>query len=358
MPGVSPAQAPLRSPEVELWFARHAIVDPLKAWKQSAGSRAADLAFRAVAADGRLLFRADGKTALAMAEQAEGIAYSLKGIGFVLGAALPSVCDLALLHVEEWKAAERKFSEGTCLGDPAAKPASAGLLGDRSTPGEVEALLKHPERRCPQFSNPAGKAVAQIVLRMGPTGLAELPQAAGNKLSAVSARFVARSLRHGTFEGALSRQECLALLQAVEGWAAMRGCRLLEVGYEGSVGTFADRARSLAYDAISCAELSAELPGGEGGDGYRRWERAVERHGYAAVALDPGILQRISFDKAKVIAAAAIRRVHAMSEGTSAEPLLDVPAFLGVRPPGVIQAMLMRLFPDGVPARRSKAASG
>lgn len=148
---------------------------------------------------------------------------------------------------------------------------------------------------------------------------------------------------------------CLTVLQTVEEWASIRGCQLLKVGYEGTLGTFADRARGLAYDAISCMGLSAKLPDGEGGPGYRRWECAVERHSYAAVALDPGILRHISFDKARIIAASAIRHVGEAAEGSSTEPLIDVPGFLGVRSPGVIQTMLMRLFPDGVPARRSKA---
>ena len=84
----------------------------------------------------------------------------------------------------------------------------------------------------------------------------------------------------------------------------------------------------------------------------------MERHSYAAVALDPGILQRISFDKARVIAASAIHRVDATADGAAAEPLLDVPRFLEVRSPAVIRTMLRRLFPDGVPARRSEAANG
>lgn len=354
---MNPVQIPVRSPEVELWFARHVIVNPLKAWKQSAGSRAADVAFRAIAADERLLFTTDGKTALAMAEQAEGIAVSLKEMGPSLSAVLHTVCDIVLLHVDEWKAAEKKFSQNVGRNDLTVKPMPARSVANWSTSSEVKALLKHPDHRCPQFSNAAGNTVASIVLGMGPSGLARLGDGASNKLSVISARFVARSFRHTTFKGALSKKDCLAVLQVVVEWASINDSQLLKVGYEGSFGTFADRARGLAYDAISCMELSAELPG-QGAAGYCRWERAVERHSYAAIALDPGIIQRISFDKAKIIAASAIRHVNATAEGSSSEPLLDLPGFLAVRSPSVIQTMLMRLFPEGVPARRSDALNG
>ena len=292
-----------------------------------------------------------------MAEQAEGIAISLKEMGSSLSEVLHSVCDIVLLHVGEWKAAEKKFAQSVGCDDLMVAPMPSKSLSDWSTSNEVKALLKHPERRCPQFSNSAGKAVASIVTGMGATGLAALGDSTSSKLSVVSARFVGRSLRNSTFKGALSKNDCSAVLQIVEDWASVRECQLLNVGYEGSVGTYADRARALAYDAISCMELSAELSDGKGGAGYARWERAVERHSYAAVALDAGILQRISFDKARTIAASAIQHVRATAEGSATEPLLDVPDFLGVRSPSVIQTMLMRLFPDGVPARRSEAAT-
>ena len=347
--GPTPTQAPVRSPGVELWFARHAIVSPLKTWKQSTGGRSADVAFRAVAADERLLFTIDGKAALAMAEQAEGIATSLKEMGSSLSDVLHSVCDIVLLHVGNFKAAEKKFSQD--LGRPGrtvgAMPAKS--LGDRSTSREVKALLEYPDLRCPQFSNAAGRTVASIVSEMGAGALANLDHAMGNKLAVTCARFVARSLRRITFKGALSRTECLAALQIVEEWASLHGSQLMKVGYEGSAGTLADCARGLAYDAISCLELSAALPHGKGGGEYGRWECAVERHSYAAVALDFGMLQHMPFDKARMIAAAAIRHVAASSNGRSTEPLLEVPAFINSRPPQVIQTMLMRLFPEGAP---------
>lgn len=209
---MNPGQALLPNPGVELWFARHVIVNPVKTWKQSAGSRAADVAFRAIAADDRLLFTTDGKTALAMAEQAEGISVSLKEMGPSLSEVLHAVCDIVLRHVDDWKAAERKFAQGIGGDGLAVAPLPAKSPADWSASSEVEALLKHPDHRCPQFSNSAGKAVTDIVLGMGSGGMAELSHAVANKLSVVSARFVARNLRQATFKGTLSREECLTVV--------------------------------------------------------------------------------------------------------------------------------------------------
>ena len=271
-------------------------------------------------------------------------------MGSSLSEVLSSVCDIVLLHVNDWRTAEKKFTQNVGYDAQAVKSMPARSPGDWSTSGEIKALLQHPDLRYPQFSNVAGRTVASFISELGSGELAQLDHAVGNKLTVICARFVARSLRRATFDGALKRIECLAALQIIEEWASLRGCQLMKVGYEGSAGTLADCARGLAYDAISCMELSAELPHGKGG-GYGRWERAVERHSYAAVALDFGVLQHMPFDKARLIAAAAIRHVAAMSDGRSTEPLLEVPSFVDFRPPHVIQAMLMRLFPEGVPSR-------
>lgn len=314
------------------------------------------MAFRAIAADQRLLFTTAGATAQALADQAEKIARTLKEMSASSGVVLDSICDIVLQHIEDWRVADKKFSDPFTVTDPESTPAKATLLVKATVSSEVKALIDQPERRCPQFSNPAGKTITSIISEMGAVGLAGLNHSISNNMSVITARFVARCTRSKISKDALSREDCLKALQIIEDWAVTQQRPLLQVGYEGSLGTFAARARGLAYDAITCMSLSAGLPSGERGAGFCRWETAVEKHSYAAIALDPDILKCMPFDKAKLVAASAIRHVNAGMEQLSSGPILDVPEFFEVRPPEVIKSILMRLFTGGLPPRQSEIA--
>jgi hypothetical protein len=154
----------------------------------------------------------------------------------------------------------------------------------------------------------------------------------------------------------MPKDQCYQAIRIVEEWGVASGQRLLNVSLEGVIGTFADRAHSLAYDALACLDLAADL-GSEARPGFRAWETAAEAHCYAVVALKPEVILAMDYEKAKAVAGSAIRHARGLMDNVPDIMPPTVPDFVEMKSPNVIHSMAMRLYSGGLPARRSEIAA-
>jgi hypothetical protein len=233
--------------------------------------------------------------------------------------------------------------------------------GDRrpTAPGhdELHAALKGSFNDYPQFTDTVGNVIAATVLQIGSRGLVKLKPPTDDNFAHVAARFAARCTRGVAKPGGkMSSEECRKVIGMVEEWGSLSSIPVLSIGYEGSSGTYAERAHVLAYDSLACIDLAAELPGGEARPSFIPWEMASEMHCYSAVSLNPSILLSMDHDFARTFAASAVRFSRILIASTASDIKPSIPEFLQAHGPMAVFSMSNRLFHDGLPPRRSEIA--
>ncbi len=105
-----------------------------------------------------------------------------------------------------------------------------------------------------------------------------------------------------------------AAIAAIQEYAGTTGRSPWDVGYTGRVGTPATQALRLARDAGLCHDIAASLPHAATMPGFQVWAAAEQRHAFASMALDRGLVMGMPVEEARRFAAAAIRHATALKE--------------------------------------------
>jgi hypothetical protein len=356
---------------IKHWLYRYGIASPLLTWKQAPLDKAPDIAFRAIASDASLLLTLDAATAYVIVKQAEQVLVNCEGASAphrlvnLYGAIAPVV----RMRIANW--ADRptrqplKLAGGRCTPEPPPRPLAL-------VPDEVRAIWKNAFDSYPSFDGKTGESIGLTVLALGADGLRKLKSPMDEVFAAISARFAARC-SHGAYYSSMERKSCVALVGTVQEWAVLAEKRPLLIGYQTNAGTYPEQARMLAFDALSCVELAAELPGGDGNPGLAAWEAVAEMHAYIAVALNPQLLAAMDYDLTQAYPAAldydrsqTLRDHHSQTVASAAarfalrlieHPVLyetiDLPASVDLAKPRMVLATVRRFLPNGVLPRRS-----
>ena len=156
-----------------------------------------------------------------------------------------------------------------------------------------------------------GQVAAAVVLQVGAEVPGRLRLEDANALALDALRYVAASTRAGMFLApAPPSPRHQAVLGLVAEWSrCWPGVRPFARDYrEGAADQVAGEAASMWRDADTCASL---LMDGEAG---RTFREGAEGHAYAAVALDPGILERVPVrDAWRLASAAEVAAEHSLA---------------------------------------------
>jgi len=362
---------------------RYCVSNSYELWKLAPPEGAAKSAFRAIASDPALLQRLDAKTASVMVEDAEQIASTGNSTGKAeSGTLYGPVAPIVIERIEHWRSSAShvnsrpKFVPMTNPSGRRAGPQSFLAPKWESIPGEFRSAWNDAFDSYPHFSGRTGDAVAATVLKIGAGGVHRLKSPMGEIFAVIAARFAARCSQGGYIDAGMTNEKCLDVIRVVQEWALMADQTPLSMGYHGLVGTYPERARILAYDALSCADLAYELSRADGNPSFADWEAVAERHAYVAVALDPMLLATVDYDRgqkipsamdydcsqtlrdhdSQVIAAAVARFAISLIERPTLCDEIDVPGFVHLPKPSAVLAVARTVLPYGVPLRRSPAS--
>ena len=126
-------------------------------------------------------------------------------------------------------------------------------------------------------------------------------------------------------------------IAAIQEYAAISGRSPWDVGYTGRVGSPATQALRLARDAGLCNDIAATLPDGPAAAGFHIWGIAEERHAFASMALDRGLVMGMPLDEARRFASAAIKHAAALKnlpDGLASIEAIGIPA-------GALEAVIL-----------------
>jgi hypothetical protein len=351
------------SPAMEQWLARYALAEPLAAWKRAPAEKASEIAFRAIGSQPRILLTVGTKTAAEIADKAEKMVAAILAMGANVSLAQATAAAVVLDRIRLFRAVpgqRRGFDPEQDDGMAFTRTAMAPDV----TPG---AFVIPPAYRTvwgnafddyPSFSEGTAAAVTAMVAAIGAERLVRLEPPMGDVFAAVAARFVSRRARGMYPTSVIGPPQWTQIIQIVGQYAAITNKPLLAVGYEGRTGTYSDRSRSLAYDAIACVDLAHPASTQPAPPTLGLWEMAAETHCYAAVALNQNVFANMDYDKCKTMAANAARFARGCFEAPGLYAVPALPPFLHQLSPQAVLATGIRFLPDGLPRRLSDPGRG
>ena len=288
---------------IEKWRSRHAFPDAVGMWASSTGAEARALAFNAIAQDPRVLQRAARPHAIKLAAQAEDYALSLAGPEAARSDTWLAVTLFVQRSIAAWRHTLKAYDR---------RPDGNAVS---IAPTLVRTHLSDPwviaRRNFPHVDHETGRLATRLVREFG-SGVLKRARKPWDQMIALSVlRYAARRLRgerHEDDPGDTS-VSAVADVLAIQSYSEENGLSPMLVGYSGP-GKPAAQALGLLRDArtLRDAVRSAEAAGEER---VSIWQRAIDFHAFAVVALDHRILLDLPLDEAYELAAAAIRQAEA-----------------------------------------------
>ncbi len=302
------------------WRRRHANTDALGAWRQAPLAEAGYCAFIAIALDPPVLDRLDAPEADRLAAQARAYVSKCLGAdpaGTNLRSAAARVVRAALWARKQFAADHAHLPGTTPAASPDSPACGAKLPAAAARPRDMwQAAL----RNFPQFDGRTGRAAAELVGRSGGAVLTEARQPWNHLLALGTLRYAARVVRGDITGHALDRAALLGAVLAVQRFARESGLSPMRVPYVSRYGTPAVLAAGLSQDA---ATLEAMVRAADSGEPADVWAEAEAMHAFAAVAIEPEVLQALDLTESLRLAAAAIRFAEPPNRAAQAQmPLL------------------------------------
>jgi hypothetical protein len=303
---------------IETWRLRHAYPDAIGIWAASSGLEARAFAFNAIAQDPRVLRRAERLVAIKMATQAEDFASSLAVSDIAKSDTWIAIALYVQRSIDMWRRSFRAYDrQGETTGMSAGATIQQARLSD---PWEIA------RRNFPYVEDDTGMLATRILRGSGGTVLKRARKPWDHVIALAVLRYAARLLRGERAPTApgFTREQAIADILTVQSYAEESGLSPMAVGYTGP-GRPALQALELLRDAHTLRDAVRDTSGG-GEIRASVWQRAIDFHAYGVVALDHGMLLRLSMEEAFEIAAAAGRQADmALREPLSAEmPLLPL----------------------------------
>ena len=283
---------------VEKWRSRHAHSDALGMWAASTGAEAKELAFNAIARDPQVLHRAVRPQAGKMAAQAEDFAQSLMASSAVGNDTLRAVTLLVQKSITAWRHSLKAYDRHTDgIGAPSNPPMVQVPCSD---PWEVA------RRNFPYVDDATGRLATRLLHEFGTPLLRRTRKPWDHVIALAVLRYAARLLRDELSECEPGCTSATAIddILSLQSYAENSGLSPMMVGYSGP-GKPAAQALSLWRDARTLRDAVS---------GYSEcasvWQRAIDFHAFAIVALNRRILLYLPLDDAYELAAAATRQAE------------------------------------------------
>ncbi|HET7883984.1 MAG TPA: hypothetical protein VFL55_24065 [Acetobacteraceae bacterium] len=317
---------------IERWRLRHAYPDAIGQWAVSTGKEAQALAFNAIAQDPLVLQRAARKQAVRLVTQAEDFARFVAEPLAAGSDAWQAATRLVQRSIEAWRGS-RKSLESHELGPALAFAPAAAVHAD--DPWEVA------RRNFPCVDDATGRLATRLLHEFGEGLLSRARKPWDHVIALAALRHSARLLRDAGSAGATSAVEDVLTVQH---YAATAELSPMLVAYTGPIRP-AMQALSLLRDARTLRDaVAASAAGGPGRAAI--WQRALEFHAFAIVALDHGMLLDLPMEEAYEIAAAAVRHADAALRNDGSVELPRLPAGQHPAPEVVRLHALACLPPD------------
>jgi hypothetical protein len=301
---------------IEKWRVRHALPDAIGMWAISTGAEARALAVNAIAQDPRVLQRADRLQAIKMAAQAEDFAVSLADTAGTSSDTWRAVTLFVRQAIAVWRRSLKAYDR---------RPDSA--VGSSALPTLARHNLSSPWeiawRNFPYVDDQTGRLATRVLHEYGPAMLRRMQEPWDQVIVLAVVRYAARVLRGEAKECERDNAGGNAVtdILTIQSYALRNGLSPMHVGYTGP-GRPIEQALGLLRDARTLRDAAAKEGGEERAD---IWQRAVDFHAYAVVALNHRILLDLPLDEAYEIAGAAIRQAEAAVRSPDQALLPDLP---------------------------------
>ena len=303
---------------IERWRLRHAYPDAVGLWAVSTGRDARALAFSAIAQDPRVLQRAARNQAIRLVAQAEEFTSAVAEALAADSDAWRAATLLVRRTIEAWRNSRRTFAVRP--DEPGAPSAPAPPRAHDTDPWEI---ARH---NFPCVDDATGRLATRLLHEFGEALLNRARKPWDQLITLAALRHAARLLRG----------------------------ELHEVGYTGP-GRPAVQALGLLRDARTLRDaVAAAGPGAT--DRADVWQRAIDFHAFAIVALDPRMLLELPMEEAYEIAAAAIRQADVAQRSPDSEiwPLLPPGCACS---PQVVRLHALACLPPDRPNEKYPASS-
>jgi hypothetical protein len=304
---------------LDKWRSRHAYPDAVGLWAGATGAEARALAFNAIAQDPRVLKRAARRQAVKMAAQAEDFAESLAGSATGGTEAWRAVTLFVLQSIDAWRHSLKAYDrhgDGIAVSvEPTTGPPEA------ADPWEIA------RRNFPSVDDATGRLATRLLHEFGGTLFRRARKPWDHVIVLAVLRHAARMLRGDLppAEPGDTGPRAVADIFAAQSYAEESGLAPMLVGYSGR-GKPAAQALSLLRDARTLRDAVRKDPRGSEAR-VSLWQRAIDFHAFAVVALDHRLLLELPLHDAYELAAAAIRHADAALQ---APDLVEMPGL----PPG------------------------
>jgi hypothetical protein len=312
------ANDPEQANLIEKWRLRHANADAVHMWAISTTLEAGAFAFTAIVQDARILFRAERRQAVRMADNAEEYALSVVDSDVANSAAWQAAVLFVRKSIDVWRLSLKAYSSRRDAG-------SVSLVS-----ATTRAYLLDPwetaRRNFPHVDDETGRLTTRIVREFGAAILSHVQRPWDHLIVLGVLRYAARLLRGELpdCEPGCNRASSVNDILVVESYARANGLAPMLVPYSGP-GKPARQALSLLRDARTLRDVMRAREDGE--DRASIWQRAIDMHAFAVVALDPRLLSGLSLDEAYEVAAAAIRQAEIATR-------MPAPVAMPLLPPG------------------------
>lgn len=340
------ANSPDKSVEemLQRWRDSRGRTDAVDLWQTAKGVRIGEYAFTAVASDRSVLNRLPPELCAKLVRDVEDDVRTLRTI---VGQRSPT----------ESPASAAMFAVSRAVSDWHSKRAGARPLPDEGLPGTIpmpedtadnaaaddwkKALQKYP-----QFDETTGAMTLAAVVALGAHGLTKMKEPWDGVMALGAARYVARAKRGDLLRPPPNLPDVQTAIAAIQEYAALSSRSPWDVGYTGRVGSPATQALRLARDAGLCSDIAATLPDGPAATGFQMWGVAEERHAFASMALDRGLVMGMPLEEARRFASAAIKHANVLK--TLPDGLASIEA-IGI-PAGALEGVILAaraIVPDG-----------
>jgi hypothetical protein len=329
---------------LQRWRDSRGRSDAIDMWKAAKGVRIGEYAFTAVASDRSVLARLPPELTAKLLRDADEYVQTLRTI---VGQRSPTESPAAAaIFVVSRAVADWRSRQAGARNNP-----DEGLAGTIPTVEETADTAaadswKRALDKYPQFDETTGAMTLAAVVALGAHGLTKVREPWDAVMALGAARYIARAKRGDLLRPPPSPADVHSVISAIQEYAALSGHSPWDVGYTGRVGAPATQALRLARDAGICNDIASTLPDGAAAAGFQIWGVAEERHAFASMALDRGLVMGMPLEEARRFAAAAAR--HATTLKTLPDGLASIEA-IGI-PAGALDAVLLAaraIVPDG-----------
>jgi hypothetical protein len=322
---VSPfASDPAQVRLIEKWRLRHAYPDAVGMWAISDAPEARAFAFNAIAQDPRILHRAARPRASKMAAHAEDFALSIAQSDAARSETWLAAALLVQRSIDAWRQTLRAYSRPP---DVAGVSTASTIHRERlHDPWEIA------RRNFPYVDDETGRLTTRILHEFGAAALARVRKPWDRVIVLGILRHAARLLRGELPETRpdFSRERSIDDIVAVQSYAEENHLSPLLVPYSGS-GKRAQQALDLMRDAHTLRDAVRDAPSG-GPARASIWQRAIDLHAFAVVALDHRTLLNLPLDEAYQLADAAIRHVETAKQSPDVTEMPMLPPGFPLNP--------------------------